>query len=177
MYIKWYLFFSDVTICHKGSGLLSIPECPLLKDVMVIWNTELPTSLHCTAIYGFSEIDTFYALQSLRDESELPWMKNTSPGFIIDVFYKLVKSELGAQYDPKIGMFRSDCLKVYGMSISYQIWLSKSLWDVSISLEYIVLWDVKTSHVLQWSKIQSYRPVRCEIFFPIERSKFFSAPL
>ncbi len=32
-----------------------------------------------------------------------------------DVFYKLVKSQPGAQYDPKIGMFRSYCLKVYGM--------------------------------------------------------------
>ncbi len=36
-------------------------------------------------------------------------------------YYKLVKSKLGAQYDPKIGMFRSNCLKVYGMSISYQV--------------------------------------------------------
>ncbi len=39
--------------------------------------------------------------------------------FLNDVFYKLVKSQPGAQYDPKIGMFRSNCLKVYGMSISY----------------------------------------------------------
>ena len=38
-----------------------------------------------------------------------------------DVFYKLLKSTLWAQYDPKIGMFRSNCLKVYGMSISYQV--------------------------------------------------------
>ena len=40
---------------------------------------------------------------------------------VIDVFYKLIKSKLGAQYDPKIGMLRSNCLKVYGMSISYQV--------------------------------------------------------
>ncbi len=45
----------------------------------------------------------------------------------IDIFYKLVKFKLRAQYDPKIGMFRSNCLKVYGMSISYQVLLSKSV--------------------------------------------------
>ena len=37
---------------------------------------------------------------------------------LTDIFYKLVKSQLGAQYDPKIGMYRSNCLKVYGMSIT-----------------------------------------------------------
>ncbi len=47
--------------------------------------------------------------------------------FFSDVFYKLVKSQPGAQYDPKIGMFRSNCLKVCGMSISYQVLLSKSV--------------------------------------------------
>ncbi len=59
--------------------------------------------------------------------------------FVSDVFYMLLKSTLWAQYDPIIGMFRSNCLKVYGMSIIYQVLLSKSVWNVSISPEYIVL--------------------------------------
>ena len=56
-------------------------------------------------------------------------------GVFNDIFYKLVKSKLGEQYNPKIGMFRSNCLKVCGMSISYQVLLSKSVWNVSISPE------------------------------------------
>ncbi len=41
------------------------------------------------------------------------------PLFINDIFYRLVKSKLGAQYDPKIGMFRSNCLKVYEHTRTY----------------------------------------------------------